>query len=52
MQNNNQTEIEPIDMFFPCTNNYYGTAIGGCGVAYVKGKKCYSRFFIRKKANL
>ena len=45
----NSLEAEPVNVFMPFVNGYYGTAIGGCGVAYVNGKKCYSRFFIRKR---
>ncbi len=46
-ENNNQTEIEPIDFFFPRRINFSGndrTHLGG-----LKGKYTYGRIFIRKK---
>lgn len=45
-QNNNQTEIEPIDYFYPNGTNLKNTMVNDCTI---NGKKTYVRMLVRKK---
>ena len=45
-KNNNQTEIEPIDYFYPNATNLANTLVNDCTI---NGKKTYVRVLIRKK---
>jgi hypothetical protein len=47
-KNNNQTEIEPIDYFYPNATNLANTLVNDC---IINGKKTYVRVLIRKKAD-
>lgn len=45
-QNNNQTEIEPIDYFYPNATNLANSLVNNCTI---NGKKTYVRVLIRRK---
>lgn len=45
-ENNNQTEIEPIDYFYPNATNLMNTLVNNCTI---NGKKTYVRVLIRRK---
>ena len=47
-KNNNQTEIEPIDYFYPNGTNLKNTMVNDCTI---NGKKTYVRMLIRKKVS-
>lgn len=47
-ENNNQTEIEPIDYFYPNGTNLKNTMVNDCTI---NGKKTYVRMLIRKKVS-
>lgn len=48
-QNNNQTEIEPIDYFYPNGTNLKNTMVNDCTI---NGKKTYMRMLVRKKVGV
>lgn len=48
-ENNNQTEIEPIDYFYPNGTNLKNTMVNDCTI---NGKKTYVRMLIRKKVSV
>ena len=48
-KNNNQTEIEPIDYFYPNGTNLKNTMVNDCTI---NGKKTYVRMLIRKKVSV
>jgi hypothetical protein len=48
-ENNNHTEIEPIDYFYPNGTNLKNTMVNDCTI---NGKKTYVRMLIRKKAGI
>ena len=48
-ENNNQTEIEPIDYFYPNATNLVNTLVNDCTI---NGKKTYVRVLIRRKEEL
>lgn len=48
-ENNNQTEIEPIDYFYPNVTNLANTLVNNCTI---NGKKTYVRVLIRRKEKL
>ena len=47
-KNNNQTEIEPIDFFFPNATSRSAGSMNG----FIDGKETYRRILIRKKTGL